>query len=343
VSAVRKAVIPAAGFGTRLYPATKAVKKELFPVVDRDGIVKPFIQLIVEEVLSSGIDEVCIVLQQQDVPVFRDYFQGELPEDLREKLAVRKTASEQTGKLRQLGKHVSFAVQGTQEGFGHAVMCAREWVAREPFLLLLGDHAYISNTDITCARQLLDVFEESGVCCVGVDRTPADSVHLYGTIKGAPVTEKARQYKIEEYVEKPSADYARENLTIDGLERDTFMCLFGQYVLTPGIFGCLEQLIEKDIREQGEVQFTDALQMLCEIENGHMALEIDGNRYDIGVPEQYIATLAAFAKDSGALTPYNKGKSGSLAPLNKGRSRGDSSTFQSVSGRDIPETMEPEN
>lgn len=292
---VRKAVIPAAGFGTRLYPATKAVKKELFPVVDRDGLVKPFIQLIVQEALSAGMERVCLILQPDDVPVFQSYFQGDLSPDLLEKLSVRSWAREQTEILRDLGRRIDYAVQETQEGFGHAVLCAREWVGDEPFLLLLGDHAYVSDIEKPCALQLVELFERCATSCVGVDRTPGEFVHLYGTLDALSDAKHPREYLIERYVEKPTQDYARSNLRIEGLGNDTFLCLFGQYVLNPDIFICLDQLLKYGGNNQGEAQFTDALQALRDREGGHRALEVQGRRYDIGVPDQYVATLMALA------------------------------------------------
>jgi len=295
VSGVRKAVIPAAGFGTRLYPATKAVKKELFPIVDRDGLAKPFIQLIVQEAFSAGIERVCLVLQPDDVPIFQSYFQGDLSPDLSEKLSVRSWAREQTEVLRQMGGRIDYAVQKTQDGFGHAVLCAREWVGEEPFLLLLGDHAYISDIEKPCALQLIETFQRSGTSCVGVDRTQGEFVHLYGTLKAQPDLRQSRQYVVERYVEKPTLEYANANLEVQGLGENTFLCLFGQYVLKSEIFDFISHLLKDGVKNQGEVQFTDALQMLRDSEGCHHALEIEGRRYDIGVPEQYVATLMALA------------------------------------------------
>ncbi|HEY9905300.1 MAG TPA: sugar phosphate nucleotidyltransferase, partial [Candidatus Sericytochromatia bacterium] len=146
---VRKAVIPAAGFGTRLFPATKVVKKELFPIIDRDGRAKPVILAIVEEAISAGIEEVGIVVQKSDRQVFEDFFKAPPKEELFNKLSLEN--QEYSRYLQDLGSKITILTQDEQEGFGHAVFCANQWVNDEPFLLLLGDHLYTSDTEISCA------------------------------------------------------------------------------------------------------------------------------------------------------------------------------------------------
>lgn len=147
---VRKAVIPAAGFGTRMFPATKAMKKELFPIVDRSGFAKPIILAIVEEALSAGIEEVGIVVQKGDRTFFEDFFNTPPSAELFQKLSVQNREYSQY--LQDIGQKVTILTQDVQEGFGHAVFCAREWTNDEPFLLLLGDHIYSSETETSCAR-----------------------------------------------------------------------------------------------------------------------------------------------------------------------------------------------
>ena len=154
---VRKAVIPAAGFGTRLFPATKAVKKELFPIIDRDGRAKPVIMVIVEEAMSAGIEEVGIVAQKGDRTLFEDFFKTPPSEELFKKLSPENQEYNQY--LQDLGNRITILTQEEQEGYGHAVYCAKEWVKDEPFLLMLGDHFYASDNENSCARQVLDVYE----------------------------------------------------------------------------------------------------------------------------------------------------------------------------------------
>src|SRR5512139_393592 len=166
---VRRALIPAAGFGTRLFPASKATKKELFPIVDRDGIAKPAILLIVEEALEAGIDEVVIVVQEGDLPDFESFFQTQISIENFNKLSPR--AQQYARQILEIGRRVRFVTQGAQEGFGHAVYCAREALGGEPFLLMLGDHLYRSNVEASCARQLVEAYQRSGTSVVGLRQT----------------------------------------------------------------------------------------------------------------------------------------------------------------------------
>src|ERR1700761_7548904 len=155
---VPKAVTPAAGRGTRQYPASTAVQKEMFPMVDRDGLTKPVIQIIGEEAIDSGIEEICIVTQPGEEQLYRDYFKR-LDDDMVKSFRGKDWAILESEKLGAFGERLHFAEQSTPEGFGHAVFQARSFVGDEPFLLLLGDHIYISDTKDRCASQLIRIFE----------------------------------------------------------------------------------------------------------------------------------------------------------------------------------------
>ena len=155
---MRKAIIPAAGFGTRHFPATKAVKKELFPVVGHDGRTRPAILAIVEEALAAGIEEIAVLVQPRDRDIFYEIFCCPPPIENFNKLS--QADQQYCEYLMEVGRHITFLAQETQEGFGHAVYSAREWIGQEPFLLMLGDHLYTSNTHIGCARQLIETFEK---------------------------------------------------------------------------------------------------------------------------------------------------------------------------------------
>src|SRR5919202_1654395 len=179
---VRKAVIPAAGFGTRLFPATKVVKKELFPIIDRDGRAKPVIMAIVEEAVSAGIEEVGIVVQKCDRTVFEAFFQAPPPQELFNKLSPQN--QEYSHYIQELGQRITILTQEEQSGYGHAVFCAREWVKDEPFLLMLGDHVYSSDTASSCACQVLDVYEQVNQSVVGLTVMPAEIVHKAGCVTG---------------------------------------------------------------------------------------------------------------------------------------------------------------
>jgi UTP-glucose-1-phosphate uridylyltransferase/mevalonate kinase len=287
---VRKAVIPAAGLGTRLFPATQAIKKEFFPIVDQDGIVKPAILLIVEEALRAGIEEVILVIQERDRETFQSFFDvptaadrfGKLPSPLQD----------YGRRIGQMGRHVSFAVQATQEGFGHAVYSARQAVGGEPFLLMLGDHLYQSENTRSCARQLLEAYGRTGRSVLGLRRVQEQEVVHYGAASGQWL-EKDRLLDVARFVEKPSVDYARRHLRMPGMPEGEYLAFFGQYVIKPRVFDFLEEKIVHGRREWGEFQLTSALEELRK-EDGFLGLVIDGQCYDIGLPEAYLQTLQAF-------------------------------------------------
>jgi len=289
---VRKAVIPAAGFGTRLFPATKAVKKELFPVIDKNGVVKPVIQAIIEEAISADIEDICVIVQKGDRPLFEEFFHSPPPVEHFAKLS--KEAQQMSDYLINIGHKITFIEQETQNGFGDAVYCSREWVGNEPFLLMLGDHLYTSETDISCARQLLNVYEKYGRCVVGLKLTPADLIRHFGTATGNWV-ENQSVIAITEFAEKPDAIYASEHLQMVDTPEDHYCTVFGQYVLSPRIFDFLEEHITCNIREKGEFQLTSCLDRLRR-EEGFMGYLMQGKRFDIGLPLAYLQTLVDFAK-----------------------------------------------
>ncbi len=290
---VRKALIPAAGFGTRLFPATKATKKELFPVVDHDGIAKPAILIIVEEALEAGLDEVIIIVQEHDLPAFQSFFNEQVTIENYNKLPPH--FQEYSRRLLDMGQNVKFIVQNMQEGLGHAVYCAREALDGEPFLLMLGDHIYRSTGDRSCARQLVDAYNQHNTSVVGLRRTPEDQIFNFGTVTGVWL-DPDRLLNITEFAEKPTVEYARENLRVPVLPDDEYLTLFGQYIIKPQVFDYLEEHIQNNVRERGEFQLTSALDRLRR-EDGFLGLMMAGTRYDIGLPDYYLETLQAFRRD----------------------------------------------
>ncbi len=290
---VRKAVIPAAGFGTRLFPATKAAKKELFPVVDRDGIAKPAILLIVEEALKAGIEEVIIIVQEHDLNAFNALFNEQITIENYNKLPRR--FQEYAQQILEIGRRVSFASQKTQEGFGHAVYCARDAIGDEPFLLMLGDHLYRSHGESSCAQQLIESYQKHALSVIGLRRTPEEEIANFGTVTGV-WSEEEQELNITEFTEKPTLDYARNNLRVRGLPADEYLTAFGLYVIKPKIFDYLEEHITNNVREGGEFQLTSALDRLRQ-EDGFIGILMDGQRYDIGLPEHYLETLRTYRED----------------------------------------------
>ncbi|MUG99038.1 UTP--glucose-1-phosphate uridylyltransferase [Scytonema sp. UIC 10036] len=289
-SKVRKAVIPAAGFGTRLFPATKVVKKELFPIVDRDGKVKPAILAIVEEAIAGGIEEIGIVVQSRDRDIFTDFFQNPPRQELYNKLSPE--SQEYCGYLQELGKKITLLTQQEQEGYGHAVYCAKEWVKDETFLLMLGDHIYSSNIEKSCVRQVLDVYEQVNQNVVGLIEMPETIIHKAGCVTG--VWHSFNEIlTLTQVYEKPSVEYARQNLCVEGIASDRFLCIFGLYVLTAKIFDFLEEHIQRNFRERGEFQLTSCLEQLRQDE-GMTGYVVKGKTFDIGMPDAYWQTVIDF-------------------------------------------------
>jgi UTP-glucose-1-phosphate uridylyltransferase/mevalonate kinase len=292
---VRKAVIPAAGFGARLFPATKAIKKELFPIVDAEGRAKPVILAVVEEALNAGVEEVAIVIQERDRQAFEDLFYSAPP--LAHYHRLSQADQRYSGYLVELGHHVRLIVQEAQEGFGHAVHCAREFVGDEPFLLMLGDHLYRSSNDVSCARQLVEEYARTGQSVVGLKPVREADLYRFGCVAGDWTGDSTRM-NVTELAEKPTLDYARQHLRVAGLGGDEYLSLLGLYVLTPHVFDLLAERIEHNLREGGEFQLTPALDRLRQ-EEGMSGYVVQGERYDVGMPDSYREALARFGRAAG--------------------------------------------
>ncbi|MEK5266666.1 UTP--glucose-1-phosphate uridylyltransferase GalU [Weizmannia sp. FSL W8-0401] len=253
---VRKAIIPAAGLGTRFLPATKAMPKEMLPIVD-----KPTIQYIVEEAVESGIEDIIIVTGKGKRAI-EDHFDNawELEQNLAEK-----------GKFDLLDKvryssnlaNIHYIRQKEPLGLGHAVWCARNFIGDEPFAVLLGDD--IVQNDPPCLKQLIDEYEKTHSSVIGVQEVPEEETHRYGII--APASQNGRSYQVEKFVEKPEQGTAPSNLAI-----------IGRYVLTPEIFMFLDK---QEKGAGGEIQLTDAIQQLNQIQRV-FAYQFEGKRFDVG-------------------------------------------------------------
>jgi UTP--glucose-1-phosphate uridylyltransferase len=292
---VRKAVITAAGRGTRQYPASTAVQKEMFPLVDRDGLTKPVIQIIGEEAIDSGIEEICIITPPGEEKLYRDYFRR-LDDDMVKSFRGKDWAILESEKLGAFGERLHFAEQHTQEGFGHAVYQAKEFAGDEPFLLLLGDHVYISDIKDRCARQLIRVYEQYMLDAVtGVQPTLERHLHLFGVIRGGPIDPARGIYKSELIIEKPSIELAREKLTTPGQPAGNYLAHFGMHVFSPRIFDSLEYLIKNNLREKNEIQLTAAQEHLRQQCDKYWCVISQGQRYDTGIPYGLMETQLALA------------------------------------------------
>jgi UTP--glucose-1-phosphate uridylyltransferase len=275
---VRKAVITAAGRGVRLYPVADTVQKGMLPIIDRDGVAKPTIQIIMEEALESGVEEVCIVCAPGDEERYRGQF-AQLRDNLRAGYGDKDWARRQAERLDALLRCLSFAVQEDALGYGHAVWCAKDFVGEENFLLLLGDHVYVSQVaGQRCARQLIDLATQENCAVAAVNPTREHLVRRYGTLSGVRVHGLPGVYDIDRILEKPSLSRAELELSTPGLRVGHYLCLFGMHVLPHRIFDLLGEQLEVG---GTECQLTPALQELANRER-YLAAELRGARHDIG-------------------------------------------------------------
>jgi UTP--glucose-1-phosphate uridylyltransferase len=290
---VRKAVIPIAGLGTRHFPASHAVKKELFPVVGPDGIARALFHYHLLELEAVGIEEICIIVQPGEEQMVRDYLRGPGDAYLKrlEKYPALLREAEQ---MRGFEKRVTFAVQREQEGYGHAVFQTKNFAAGEMVLLGLGDHLF-RGKPISPYRELADTAKISdGKSVSAVNSISAAELKGYGTIAGTRRAENARLIDVSLIIEKPAVAVAREKLHINDLPAETWLGWFGMHLLSPSIYDVLEEMIRGDVRDNGEFQLTRA-QEIQRRREGYLALEMTGaERFDFGVPDDFVRSLQAF-------------------------------------------------
>ncbi|MDS0525581.1 UTP--glucose-1-phosphate uridylyltransferase GalU [Clostridium sp. SHJSY1] len=253
---VKKAIIPAAGLGTRFLPATKAQPKEMLPIVD-----KPTIQFIIEEAIASGIEEI-LIITGRNKKCIEDHFDKSVELEME---LEKSGKSELLEVVRDISDMVDihYIRQKEPKGLGHAIHCAKTFVGNEPFAVLLGDD--VVDSKVPCLKQLIDCYSEYKTSILGVQTVPNEDVSKYGIVDGIHIED--RVYKVKDLVEKPAAEDAPSNVAI-----------LGRYIITPQIFDILENTIPG---KGGEIQLTDALKTLIGQEAMY-AYNFDGRRYDVG-------------------------------------------------------------
>lgn len=276
---VRKAVIPAAGFGTRFLPATKAMPKEMLPIVDT-----PTIQYIVEEILASGIEEILIISGHAKRAI-EDHFDSspELERHLYEHGKI-----ELLKEIQRISEiRVHYVRQKHMRGLGDAILCARSFVDREPFAVILGDDV-VYNEGQPALAQLIDVYDRTGSTVLGCQEVPEADVSSYGIVKGTAAIDDPRLMKVSDMVEKPEIS-----------EAPSRMAVLGRYVITPDIFPILE---ETQPGKGGEIQLTDALRVLAK-NSSVWAYAFEGRRYDVGSKEGFLEATVEYALRRSDLGP----------------------------------------
>jgi UTP--glucose-1-phosphate uridylyltransferase len=290
---LRKAVIPIAGLGTRHFPASHAVKKELFPVVGQDGIARALFHYHLLELAAAGIEEVCIIVQPGEDEMVRNYLRGPDSNYLKrlEKYPALLREAEQ---MRDFEKRIGFSVQYEQEGYGHAVFQTKSFAAGEMVLLALGDHLF-RGKPVSPYLELAEMGAVSnGKSVSAVNRISAGELKGYGTIAGTRRRDNPRLIDVSLIVEKPAVAVAQEKLHIDGLPESTWLGWFGMHLLAPSIYEILGEMILDNIRDNGEFQLTRA-QEIQRQRGGYLALEMTGaERFDFGVPDDFVRSIQAF-------------------------------------------------
>ena len=297
VHTVRKAIIPVAGFGTRLYPATRYLKKDFFPIPCSDGMVRPVILILLEELVKSGIEEICLVLgSEEERKMYSDFFEHPLADD--HLLKLNAECQEYENRIIDIGKRLQYVYQREKRGFGHAVYQAVQFAHGEPVLLMLGDTLYRSTTNKPCALQLIEAFERTNTLTLGLYPVEVSTVSHFGIMSGVWEDKKYQVLRVNTLVEKPKASYAEEFLGVRNANGQKEYCsVFGQYILTPEVFEQLEADIkaaDENPDAKGEIELTSALDKVRQ-RTGMYGVRLRGERFDMGNPQALIDTVATFA------------------------------------------------
>ncbi|MFB1082232.1 UTP--glucose-1-phosphate uridylyltransferase GalU [Jeotgalibacillus sp. JSM ZJ347] len=266
---VRKAIIPAAGLGTRFLPATKAQPKEMLPIVD-----KPTLQYIIEEAVQSGIEEILIITGRNKKSI-EDHFDKSVELELELEAKGKKEMLEEVRKISDL-VNIHYIRQKEPKGLGHAIYCAKSFIGNEPFAVMLGDD--IVENEKPCLEQMLEMFNQYKTSILGVQEIPETDVNKYGIVQGNHVED--RIFKVKDLVEKPAVEDAPSNLAI-----------LGRYIITPEIFDILENTPPG---KDGEIQLTDALKELAQREAMY-SYHFEGRRYDVGDKQGFLEATVEFA------------------------------------------------
>ncbi len=269
IKKVRKAVIPAAGLGTRFLPATKATPKEMLPIVD-----KPTIQYIIEEALASGIEDILIITGRSKRAI-EDHFDRSIELELNLEAAHKEQELEMVRKISDIRIH--YIRQKEPRGLGHAILCAQQFIGDEPFAVLLGDD--VVDSRVPALKQLIDVYERTGASVLGVQEVPQEKVSSYGIVASQPTGEK-HTFTVQDMVEKPKVEGAPSRLAV-----------LGRYVINPEIFPILEHTAPG---RGNEIQLTDALKVLAK-EQPMYAYNFEGRRYDVGDKQGFLEATVEMA------------------------------------------------
>jgi UTP-glucose-1-phosphate uridylyltransferase len=293
---IKKAVIPVAGYGTRLYPVSRWTRKEMVPLIDKDGLLKPALLILLEQLIEARIEEICLIVgREDDVCSYQDFFRRPLAVEHFNKLPEEMRKYEDT--LKNIGDRICYRVQYERRGFGHAVYQCRDFCAGESFLLLLGDTVYSSTKKQNCTQQFIEMYEMLEKPLIAIHKIDAKYVNTYGILSGNWADEQRRIMDIKAFIEKPDLIFAEKELVMRGVgDGKEYFSVFGQDILSPEVFNVLQSGIEKETEMYSEINMTDALNTF--IGKGLTGVVLDGCMYDIGNPAAYWDAFSTFGKIS---------------------------------------------
>ena len=294
--AVRKAIIPVAGLGLRLYPATKCIKKDFMTVLDQDGLLKPAILILLEQLYRANIREICLVIGEGERQMYEALFEP-CPDEILQKLPQQKR--DYDAMLQKIGRCITYLYQKERCGFGHAVYQCRDFAQNEPVLLLLGDMLYQTANPLNCMEQMMQVFDKTGKPVVSMHPIALQDVVHYGILHGKWENREETIMQLDAFVEKPACDYAQDYLNNTRQNcSGQFYAVFGQYILTPDVFDALAEDVSKGRKIRGEIQLTPALDRVRS-KSGMIGYLIDGEAFDIGLPDKYRETVSKYGVHNG--------------------------------------------
>lgn len=281
---IRKAVIPLAGYATRLYPASKVIEKSLLPVYDSDGLLKPSLIIQIEELIGSGIEKLCLVIREDQTSI----------KELFESKYIYEEEMDYFEHLKQLGTQVEFVIQKENKGFGAAVLESESFANGESVLVALGDYLLKSKENMFCTRQFMKYWETYNGIMVSIKPVSINEVSNYGILAGKWIDKEKKVMKVTSFVEKPTKEYAIKNLAMEDSQHQTvFYCVFAQYIIDKSIYNILYKNVQSQNTKNEEVDLTKSLNEIARM--GLLrAVVINGNSFDIGLPEQYYYTMCNF-------------------------------------------------
>ena len=282
---VRRAIIPVAGYGTRLFPETRCTNKSFLPVMD-NGILKPVILCLIEEIIDAGIEEVCLIIDREDQKDYDRLFKQKLPEEIISKLSPEMLNYE--AKIRDMGKKIKYVYQEEKLGFGHAVSLCSDFANDEPVLLVLGDQLYKSFDNKSCTEQFLDSYTDPKKLAISVCEVALSEVYKYGILCGK-LDKGSNTFDVNKMVEKPQPDICEEKYYTKVNREKKYFAVFGEYILTSEVFELLKREV-KNKKTSGEIGLTSVLDEVRE-RSGMVAFIPHGEMYDMGNTKGYVDTF----------------------------------------------------